>query len=350
MATLTETAFKTRKIVKFGVVGILAFFVLRLGIGIGGAIWKKINPPPPSPPTVSFGKIPKIEFPSKDKPNNLTFKLETGSGQLPSLPDKMNVYFMPYQRPNLLALEKAKQEALKMGFAGEPEAVDEQTYRWTKKQEATKTLEMNIVNGSFTISYDWQNDPTILLEKKLPGEQQAKVDAQNFLRTLGALNDDLLMGKQEVSYLKAKANQFVSAISLSEADFVKVEIFRKNVDNWPVLTEDPTRGVISFIFSGSTNQDKKIIKVNFNYFPINYTSSGTYPLQVSDTYWQQLNKKEAFIANWNGQTDSIIIRRIYLAYFDSFDPQNFFQPIVVFEGDNNFFAYLPAISPEWFQQ
>ncbi len=350
MATLTEAAFKTRKIIKFGVIALLAFFVLRLGIRVGTAIWEKINPPPPSPPTVSFGKIPKIEFPSKDKPSNLTFKLETSTGQLPSLPDKMNVYFMPYQRPNLLALEKAKQEALKMGFASEPEAVNEKTYRWVKRQEATKILEMNIVDGSFTISYDWQNDSTILLEKKLPGEQQAKVEVQNFLRTIGALNDDLLTGRQEVSYLKAKVNELVPAISLSEADFVKVEIFRKNIDNWPVLTENPNKGIISFILSGSSNQDKKIIKVESNYFPINYTSFGSYPLQTADIYWQQLNKKEAFIANWDGQTNPVTIRRVYLAYFDSFNPQNFFQPIVVFEGDNNLFAYIPAVNPEWFQQ
>jgi len=40
----------------------------------------------------------------------------------------------------------------------------------------------------------------------------------------------------------------------------------------------------------------------------------------------------------------VTIRNIYLAYFEPVTLTNYLQPIFVFEGDNNFVAYVPAIS------
>jgi hypothetical protein len=38
------------------------------------------------------------------------------------------------------------------------------------------------------------------------------------------------------------------------------------------------------------------------------------------------------------------VRKIYLAYFEPINLTNYLQPIFVAEGDNNFVAYMPAIS------
>jgi hypothetical protein len=49
----------------------------------------------------------------------------------------------------------------------------------------------------------------------------------------------------------------------------------------------------------------------------------------------------------DNQEGQITIRNIFLAYFESEEPQNYLQPIFVFEGDKNFTAYVSAVDPEW---
>ena len=41
------------------------------------------------------------------------------------------------------------------------------------------------------------------------------------------------------------------------------------------------------------------------------------------------------------------VRTVTLAYYDSLDPQNYLQPVFVFEGDDGFLAYVPAVALPW---
>jgi hypothetical protein len=59
---------------------------------------------------------------------------------------------------------------------------------------------------------------------------------------------------------------------------------------------------------------------------------------------------KGFIANMGENVDKVIIRNAYLAYFEPPDKQSYLQPIVVFEGDRDFIAYIPAITDNLFSQ
>lgn len=345
MATLTQLGFYTRKLIKYGIFLIIILLVGRFVLNITISLWRKIVPPSLPPPTVTFDKLPAIKFPEKEKIEGLTFKLETPTGTLPKFPDRANVYFMPYLRPNLLALDRAKQQASLMGFTTEPKAISEKTYQWTKKDSFK--LEMDIFSGAFVYSYDWQNDQTILSEKSLPGKEGAKQEAKSFLQRTRVLEEDLSKGRIEVNYFKLSERKLVLAVSPSEANFARVELFRKDIDQLPVFTADPAKGIVNVLISGAREYEKRIVKVESNYFPIKYDSSGTYPLKTSTVAWQELEAGQAFIARWKEPEKQVVIRRIYLAYFDSTEPQKFLQPIIVFEGDNSFFAYVSAITGEW---
>ncbi len=349
MTNLTETAHYTRKGLKYAGIGLAAFFTLRITISTAISIYKKLNPPPPPPPTVDFGKLDRLKFPRSNYPTDLKYSLQTPSGELPTLSDRAKVYFMPYQRPNLLALERAKTEATQMGYTGEPQAVSSEVYRWRKRTNATSTLEMNIVDGSFTIKYDWQNDQNIFLNISLPGKEQAKIEAKKFLAQSGLDTDDLPTDIAEVFYEKAMTNEIVPAVSLSEADFVRVEMYRNDINEFPVLTPTKEHGIFSIIFTDYANAKMKIVEAEYNYYPVNYDSETTYPIKTADQAWKQLQQGEGYIASWKGENKQVSIRRVYIAYYDSFEPQRFMQPVLVFEGDNEFLAYLPIITEEWYQ-
>ncbi len=349
MATLTEFAYHTRKFVKYGGAALIFIIVGRLILNMAINLWKQLHPPPPPPPTVAFGKLPALTFPVSDYDGLFKYQVETPNQKLPVFPDRATIYFMPSIQANLLALDKAKQKAVLLGFTQAPQPFkDEEVYRWVKNEVAARILEMNIISGTFTLTYSWENDPTILSQKNLPGEEQAKIEISNFLQKAGLYEEDLQLGEKKVSYLKTSGRKLLPAVSLSEANFVQVEMFRADIEELPVLTPDPSKGIISFTLSGAADSQRKIVSVDYNYFPVKYDSFATYPIKTAATALEQLKSGQGFIASWNkSENRTIIIRRVYLAYLDIKQPQKFLQPIIVFQGDDNFTAYVPAVTSQW---
>ena len=347
MATLTKTAITTRKALKYSIIFLVAIFILKIVWGVGQDIWRKIHPPSPLPPTVAFDKLPKLKFPEKEV-LKLTYRLETIQGALPQLVKISRVYFMPQKPPNLLALDKAKQKARQMGFTTQLEKVSETTYRWITPSTPPTVLEMDINNGNFHLRYQFENDQELLTQKNLPTNEQAAQEAKKFLQTNGLLTDDLATGSAEFDYLKYTSFDLVPAISLSEADFVRVNLFRANLNGLKIFSPNPKKALVSLLFSGNKQRGKRIIEISYTYYSIDRNISATYPLKPVETAWQELQANKGYVANL-GQNENkqITIRQVYLAYYDSEEPQTFLQPIYVFEGDHNFFGYIPAIAAEW---
>ena len=188
----------------------------------------------------------------------------------------------------------------------------------------------------------------ILTSKNLPTNQQAAQEAKNFLVSNGLLAEDLANGTAEFEYLRFSTPELIPVSSLSEADFIRVNLFRANLDDLRILPPNPKKSLISFLFSGSRTPGKRIIEINYTYFPLEKEIFATYPLKPITQAWGELQQGQGFIANL-GQNENgqVTIRKVYLAYYDSETLQHYLQPIYVFEGDRNFWGYVPAIDPKW---
>jgi hypothetical protein len=347
LATLTQTAYTTRKIIKYGGLGLFGFLIFRGLLLTAIAYYHKLYPPPPPPPTVAFGKLEKIPFPEKPQPT-LSYKLELPTKEFPEFPDRAKVFLIPYKRATFDIWDQAKAEAAKLGFNGEPQAITSQVYRWTKKTPVITTLEMDIINGSFEYEYDWQEDPTILEGGNPPGKEQAINEARAFASKAVNIGEDVLNGEAKVIYIKVTGNKLIPVISLSEADFVQVDLFRANIDNLPVMTANPSQGIISTLISGSSKQ--RILKLIFNYFPVNYTNPATYPIKTPSEAWQELINGRGYIAACKEGIQEVTVRRVYLGYYENYEPQTYLQPIYFFTGDNDFIGYVPAVTAEYYPQ
>jgi hypothetical protein len=349
MASLTETAIAFRKLIKLSIFGIIVLIFLRFGLFVFNTYLKVVKPPPAPPPTVAFGKLPKIAFPEKLHPE-LTLRLETPTGGTPDLGDRAEVLLMPQFRPSFSALDEAKVTASKMNFRNSPTEITERRYRWETSEFLPSTLEMDIVSGSFILKRNWQADPTILTNKQLPGKESAELEAQNWLRQIGLSGEDLALAKTTVTYLVFQSGQYTKAVSLSEADFVQVDLFRPDINTMPTLTEDPTKGVVRMIFSGSEEAEKRIVQAEYNYFSVNQDEKATYPIKTASQAWRELQTRQGYIASiGENPTNILSVRRIYLAYYDSATPQGFLMPVIVFEGDNGFYGYVEAVTNEWLE-
>lgn len=258
------------------------------------------------------------------------------------------VYVMIKPAASLLSSDKAKAIAKGIGFTDLPEPISSQVHRFTTNTVPSTTLEINIITDNFTLRYEYAGDPNILTERKLPTNDEAIKEAKSFLNKMVLLADDISTGTSVVTYLKYSAGGLISADSLSEADFVKVSLLRQDLDKLRIMPESPNNGPISFLFSGSRDPAKRILEINYTYNKIDAQHFATYPLKLVATAWQELEEGKGFIAELGNNPDGkIIVRNVYLAYYDSTNPQNFLQPIFVFEGDKGFLGYVSAIDPAW---
>lgn len=346
MTSLTKIAIITRKIIRYTFFGIIAIILARSAILTSIRIYRYYHPLPPPAPTVSFGKLPTLPFPEKDRPTDLMLTLQTPDGEFPNLPDQVKVYFMPKLSPNLLSLDSAKEKAKKLGFQPDGEEITETVYKF-HHDKVPSELKININTGVFSISYNLAEDKSPL-EELPPAPEVAASNARSYLSTAGLLSEDL-SGPTTPEFVKVEEDKIVGALSLSEANFVRINLFRKSFDDLPSLTPDPDIANVWLMISGSRKRESQFIAAEYHYFPVEEGSFATYPIKTPVTAWEEFKGGNGYIASLGTNNDNnIVIRRVYLAYYDPGSPTEFYQPIYAFEGDKGFIGYLPAVTPDYY--
>ena len=86
--------------------------------------------------------------------------------------------------------------------------------------------------------------------------------------------------------------------------------------------------------------------MHYTFWPIS-DETATYPLKKSKEAWEELKDGKAYVASPGDGRTQVVIRKVFLGYYDSEEYQSYLQPIFVFEGDGNFVAYVPAVNPQW---
>lgn len=351
MASLTEASILTRKAIRYGLYILIIVIIVRLLWWGGTALYTRLNPPEPPKPTAAFGELPTLPFPEDPakKIENATFTLQTTDGALPTFPELVTVYQMPEPQASLQGLELAKEKARSLGFSAEGVLSLERVpniYRFPKTGRPSH-LTINIITGVLSISYDIASDPAVLGQQP-PAPTTAVSGAQGFLNRGGLAAEDLT-GTPTTELLRAEGGAFVPVSSLSEADVTKVNVFRKNYgpkEDIPAVTPDMPEANVWVLFSGRTNE---VLAAEYHYFPIDTENSGTYSIKTAETAWNELKEGKGYIAN-PGQRPSneVIIRKVYLGYYDAGQYMPYYQPVVVFEGDGGFYGYVPAVVDEFY--
>lgn len=352
MSSLTETAFYTRRAINWTIIGVFGYLLLRIFWGLFLSVYLTIFPPKAPPPNHAFGNLPAVKFPPPiaSPSGQLIFQLQTIEGAVPSASPSAFVYFMPKKGSNLLALSTAQNFAKRLGFATTPipEASNKNIYRFDDAQNQLRHLWYDIVSTNFIVRYDFQQDASLFLNSKVPTTLEAQAEARNLLQTYGLYPADLIGGNIRVTYYQVAETKLIPVASQSQADAVRVDFFRPFIASTPVVTGSITEAPISIVFSGSPNSKKRVLQLTYTYWPIDYQTNATYSLKTSTQAWQELQAGGGYILKYP-QTSVVIVRNVYLAYYDSFAPQTYLQPIFVFEGDGGFVAYVTAINPTYIE-
>lgn len=347
---LTNITHFGRLAVKYGLIGLVALMVGRTFFSALISFWKATHPAPPPPPTVGFGKLPAIAFDKQgedDKPKS--YSLELATADFPDFGDRAKVFFMPKAAPSLLADEAVKEIASTYGFIFEPEVLDSRTYRWTKSQPLEMSIKIDIQNNNFSLNSNYLTRPELLSNNKLPENFEAVTQVRSFLSAANLLSKDIATSSGKVSYLKSLGGELSEAFSLSDADFVQVDLDRTPIDGkYEMVSPDGRSGVVSVILTGALNGNNSIVDAEYHLKKVDYSQIETYPIRTVTSAWKILQAGEGYIAD-KGEDDEALIRKVELAYYDDWKEQSFLQPVYVFRGDSGFVGYVGAVDPLFVQ-
>lgn len=335
MPTLSQTIYETKTIIKWigALLGIIFLIFLLF------ALKNKFFPAPPPPPQVSFGKLPQPDFVENLAGKSFSYNLDTISGNFPSFPTQVKVYKMAQEQPDLLALSKAQSIVQNVGFNSSPTKISDNVYQW---KDLNRTLTMNITDSSFNLFTNFLSDPNRPIFNS--DTQTAIKAAQNFMESMGITPQDIDPGQTSSSLFSIKNFSLVPATSLSGTQIVRVDFFQKPIDNIPTFYTRFSVSPIEFLI-GQSGSDIQVVGASFFHQQISNNSS-TYPIKNASLAFEDLKKGKAYMAvSQNGQ--NISIKKVSLGYYISERKQDYLLPIIVFEGDNGFVAYVPAVTDGW---
>lgn len=338
MATLGEVGFYSRRIVKWGVISVIVIMLIPFVFRIVKAIYLKLLPPAPAAPTVSYGKLPLLNFELGQTSYKPQLRLETIEGTLPTLANIARVYFVETSKSRILSLDKVKLKARYLGFDQDPEQLDERTFKFVHPKDPS-TLTVDVISDKLQFRYDWVTNQELYTKTlNLPREQVIS-EGKSFLQSLNLLPADIAESQIKITYLSATPPTLTPAISASEANFARADFYRSDKDGMRFVAPGIESAPISIVIGS------KIILADYNYSKTVDGDYATYPLKGVSVAWDELVSGGGFVAKPAG--NNVTVRKISLAYFESNLPQRFLQPVYVFEGDGGFMAFVQAISPDY---
>ncbi len=343
MPTLHKTTEETKIVLKWLVVFTASLIVIYFLFKGLFAVKEFFFPTPPPPPTVSFGKLPAIVFPKKEK-QTLTYSINTLSGTLPVLPDRATVYKTAGFPPNLLSLQRAQGKVSQEGFVRSAIPNGNNVYIWEDTKDINRKLVLNILTYNFDLQSDYLNNQAIVNSRSVPDVQRAISGAQSFLSNVGALPNDVDLSKTITTPLSIIDGRLVKATSLSKAQIIQVDFSQRDINKIPVLYPNPPATTMDFLVSEEAFVPR-IVQAHFFHEPLTEISA-TYPIKTADAAFEELKKGDGYIAQNDDNVSSIAITNEYLAYFANDTEQSYLLPVIVFEG-KDFKAYVPAIQSSW---
>jgi len=360
-------AYKFRRGVVIAVIAVILFFVGKISISIGRAVYLAYFPPV-NLPTASFGKLPKLNIPSLalDSSSQPEYFLETTTGELPNLGESGTVHKIREKRATLLSEERMKNLAKSVGFLGSPNPLSASEYFWEDALTG-RTLSTNIITESFTLDIN----PVILSQMVSKGSapiaEQAISSTKGFLKSLDLLSEDFEMGSQTTLLVTVDRGKITEAISLSEAIATKVNFF-KSLDDIPILGPNPKEGLIEVYITNTTGDEALMYpKMRYSNWEVEEDENATYYYLPINTAYEKITSGEGSIVYLKkDSTDhfesykpiyvlNVVITDVGLIYYHSPNYLKYLQPVYVFRGrftafdgeEGEYIAYVPAVAEEW---
>jgi hypothetical protein len=385
--TLHDTAEFSKKAGIAISIGLGVIFLVVIFVKVAKFINTQLHPPRIDPPNEAYGKLHPIAFPQSTVKGNFTYSINTNNGSLPEdFPDRVIVYPMIVPQPNLLNLDQARNKMQNLGFTDSASNVLPEIprggpdYEWDEQSGFQRRIVYNIVNNSFSMTSNYLSSLTVLNAQSLGDQSTAVSTVQDFLNSISAPMSDFDLDltqdpSPDITYTTTPqlysiiSGQLTPTTSLSNTQVIRVDLYQKEIDysltaglnqdlthfqnfdmKMPIMYPHPPYSTMNFLVA-SADSNAAIVSAMYNHQMINTQPDKdvTYPIKTADQAFDDLKKGKGYIASYNGTGSQILINNVFLAYYIGQAQQDYLQPVIVFQGQNGFFAYVPAIADEALQ-
>lgn len=344
MPTLSIVKTDFGKFLKWGGIAIGALIILFIILKILLFAKELILPSPPPAPTILFGKLPKTYFPGGIN-KDFSYSIDTITGDLPSFPQSTKVYKMEEKGPDILAVEHASQKVSGLGFDSHPQQISDFVYKWGNSSPPQQNLILNIKLEEFNLSSSFLSYEDKLSSQNFTRKEQAIEGATNFLQTLDLYPKDLDEEKTKVEFSSLSGGVIKPTTRIVTSNLATVYFFQKSKDDVPIVYPQGGNSTMRLMV-GSGQLSGTVLDGKFSHQNILDTSS-TYPIKTATEAFDDLKNGKGFVASYGGQDSNVAIKNVYLALYYEGRIQKYLAPVIVFEGENNYVAFVPAVKDEW---
>ncbi len=349
MASLHSVTDLTKRILVFLGIGFVILIVIIILFQAGQSIKETFFPSPPTPPDVSFGKLTPFSFPkSTVDSSGFTYTVNTLTGSLPQLPDRVTIDKIVQPLPSFQSFQNANDLLNKIGFVNNPTSISDTVYQWTKDTPFSTQITYNILTKNFTYTSNYLQDPIVLAGNQITDAQQAITVSQLFFDSFSSLPSDVDPTNAKTSFFAIQNGALSPVESLSNAQIIRVDFFQNSVNKLPIYYPQYPKSLINTLV-GSGEQQPQVVQAQYVYQSPDTSETATYPIKTATEAFDELKKNQAYVANYDGTANAIVIRDVSLGYYIGESQQNYLIPVIVISGDNNFYAYVSAIEDQWFQ-
>lgn len=354
--TLTEATIYIKQGARYAVIGIIGLIILWFVGSFTISTFQKIFPAK-EVPTVAYGKVPPPTLPAAVTSKNLSFVLDTVDGKLPSLATVLPIYKFDTQTSGLLNADQAKSLAASFGFGTAPSILNSNTYQFVDPHNPGQSLTVNIVSKNFSLTSDYTN-PTISKVPPADPFDTVIVNARAILKSHSLLADDLTSSTATVTPVKLSGTNLVRATSTSDANYVRVDIWRSGVGSYQIVGPSKDQALINLILASGSSSNA-LVGLSYTYWPFSASNYATYPLlTVAKAFDELKSGQAALISPSKASFTDVRIQNISLAYFEDARFQPYLQPIYLFDGiavpqggaETTVRFYLPAVDPSYLSQ
>lgn len=345
--TLTELSFYIRKYYPFGILGALIVLIVFYSFQLFFLFLQN----KPKGPTINpiFNVLTRPTVPEASSSAGIQFALENIEGRPVTATDTARVfYLLPSPRTPFGFREKAYLIAKTLNF-------DTDTVNFLLQgknavfSDTTKKLSVDIQNFNFNFQYSFANEPSLFNTAITPSINEAQSRAINFLQSLDVYPQELATGKTNTIYFNfnPESKTIRPTNKGEDGNMVEVDFSRADIDGFPTVSPtffNSQNFVLMTFFNDGTFQ---ILRSQVKFFERSPEQIGVYPVRNGDEAYADLQKGEGIVVSNPQDLDTVVVKTMFMAYYDPDVYQDYLQPVYVFVGEDNFVAYVPAIAKQY---
>ncbi len=348
--SLTEAAYYVRRALPFVILGGLIFLILFYAIQLLFLILQA-NKKPNVHIDPTFGVIKNLVINEASSSAGINFKLDTIEGKPVTATESAKVFFLPPTTSRFGYRERIYLMAKTLGFDTE-----NTKYKLIGKQaifsEPNQKLTIDITNFNFNYQYFFEKEPDLFRQTLTPITKESEDTAIDFLQSIGRYPDELAKGKTNTIFFKYNPEE-KTMITLDrniEANITEVDFYRLDVEAVPQpipIVSPNYYNSPNYVLMMFTPSGYRILRAQINFHEKSEEQVGIYPLRSGDSAYEYLKSGKALVVSHPQGEKDVVIRKMFIGYFDPEVYQDYLQPVYVFLGEGNFVAYVPAITDEY---